>query len=489
MRRYCRISTLLDVRLIVAQQRSRQALTSQEMNESQAAIKLFKEQQKDLENCWKQTRWAYDMISAARSRTSECGLKLGSILSCEHPRIEDDCEVNSVEDPIYAVPYLDENSPQPPISQFIQQQQQQQQQQQSVDQRRPSTASSERRPSSTASSHQRGPSKESWTPIAFAAPSSSPSGSDLHSQSRSSAHSRSGLHHQSSYNSPSPPINFTVPTTPTSPYNDGNDSNLASRPNSGPGLHPGPSTSSQPTTPTTPYIDDCDPIVAASPNLAPFSSSMLTDSVNVELQPVTLNFPQPSTPSLQQPNGHLLEGATQHLQLTPSSGHHPEDHIQLSPVQKQHHHLPQQQPHCSPVQQRKRQSQFQITSHPRLPIASSPICPLRLSGNATPATANESDLSSSPPRFFFPPPPSTSPTASVISRTTKDMPDGVRSFNADDSLRVSRVLTEKYGIELNNLEKLCCDIIVSYFGVPRDKKGHSQKNMSAYFCLLINVEV
>ena len=426
MRRYCRISTLLDVRLIVAQQRSRQALTTQEMNESQAAIKLFKEQQKELENCWKQTRWAYDMISAARSRTSECGLKIGSILSCEHPRVDDnldgdvDVGANPDDDPIYAVPYLDENSPPPPMSQFLKHQQQSAAE-------RPSTASSERRPSSTSlSSHQRGPTKESWTPMAYAPAPPTPSG--LHPRSRSSASSRAGLHPQSSYSSPSPPfLNSSLPTTPTSPYVDERDANVTS----GSRLHHRSSPSSQPTTPTTPYIDDCDPIVAASPNLASsVSTAILTDSVNVELQPVTLTFPLPSTLSSQLPNGHLLEVSTQHLQLGHHHHNHPEDHLQLSPVQ--------QQPELSPKQRRKQlQSQYQTSSHPRLPIASSPICPPRPSEDASSAAAtNQRDLSSSPPHFFFPPPPSTSPTASIVSRSTKDLPDCARTFNAEDSLQV-----------------------------------------------------
>ena len=321
MRRYCRISTLLDVRLIVAQQRSRQALTTQEMNESQAAIKHFKEQQKELENCWKQTRWAYDMISAARSKTSECGIKLGSILFCDHPRIDEE-EANVADDPVYAVPYIEDNSspPSPPHS------------------HQSSTASP------TFSHRLRTSNKERWTPLAV------------------------GGSPRPSLSSPT-----TIPSSPVAPSSQSTKSALAMSPS--------------PTTPSPPYIDDPDAIVAGSPNIVPVTP-LLTDSVNVKLQPIALQQPLYSQPP--------------EVDSTP-----PSPFPIASPFE-----VPSHQPYPSPTELESRlHSNF--ASH-RHPVASSPIGPPRPS--TTDVEAAQRRHASPPPRFFFPPPPSTSPTASLISQ-------------------------------------------------------------------------
>lgn len=65
---FCKAASLVDTQLILAQQQHREAFHNEEMEQTKKQVETVKEQQQQLEDMWKCTRWLKDAIKFARDQ-------------------------------------------------------------------------------------------------------------------------------------------------------------------------------------------------------------------------------------------------------------------------------------------------------------------------------------------------------------------------------------------------------------------------------------
>ncbi|XP_052780793.1 ankyrin repeat and fibronectin type-III domain-containing protein 1-like isoform X3 [Mya arenaria] len=79
--RYCRLSSILELDAILAQQVQREAFSKEELHSAKERVHELLKLQSDLDKTWKGMRWTMDIITHARSRSFLGGITVKSLLS------------------------------------------------------------------------------------------------------------------------------------------------------------------------------------------------------------------------------------------------------------------------------------------------------------------------------------------------------------------------------------------------------------------------
>lgn len=82
---YCRLAAQLELLVLAAQHLHRQAFSETETSSSRQCLDQLLNFQAKLDRVWQAVRWVNDIVTAARDRSNNCGIPLGTLHSYSNP--------------------------------------------------------------------------------------------------------------------------------------------------------------------------------------------------------------------------------------------------------------------------------------------------------------------------------------------------------------------------------------------------------------------